>query len=83
VSYVTWSDIRPAFSQLGERLDAIERQLEVLSKAAGVPYARPLAEIPPEIVELARTGKTIEAIRQYRELTNASLEDARRVVLSL
>jgi hypothetical protein len=82
-SYLLWSDVQPVLAQLGKRLEAIEEQLERLSKLAGVPYARPLAEVPPEIVELARAGKTLEAIRQYRELTNASLEDARSVVLSL
>ena len=82
-SYLLWSDVQPVLSQLGKRLEAIEEQLERLSELAGVPYARPLAEVPPEIVELARAGKTLEAIKQYRALTGAGLEDARSVVLSL
>ena len=82
-SYLVWSDIQPVISQIGKRLDAIELQLEVLSRAVGVPYARPLAEIPQEIVDLARSGKTLQAIKQYRALTNAGLEEAKSVVMSL
>ncbi len=82
-SYLMWSDIQPTISQIGKRLEAIEEQLETLSRHAGVPYARPLAEVPQEIVELARAGKTLEAIKQYRALTNAGLEEARNVVMSL
>jgi large subunit ribosomal protein L7/L12 len=82
-SYLLWSDVQPVLAQLGKRLDAIEAQLERLSELSGVPYARPLAEVPPEIVELARAGKTIEAIKRYRELTGAALAEARDVILAL
>ncbi len=82
-SYLLWSDIQPTISQIGKRLEAIEHQLELLSRLAGVPYAKPLAEVPPEIVELARAGKTLEAIKEYRALTNADLETAKSVVMSL
>ncbi len=82
-SGLQWSDIQPVISQIGKRLDAIEQQIDVLSRHVGVPYARPLEEIPQEIVELARAGKTLEAIREYRALTNADLETAKSVVMSL
>lgn len=68
------------FGQVGERMAAIEAQLEVLSEKAGVPYQRPGAGVPQEIVDLAHAGNKLEAIRQYRLLTGASLEDARNVV---
>ena len=57
--------------------------MAILSDRLGVSYERPLAEVPPEIVELARSGNTLQAIKRYRELTGASLEDARSVVMSL
>jgi ribosomal protein L7/L12 len=82
-SYLLWSDVQPVLAQLGERLEAIETQVAILSDRLGVPYERPLAEVPPEIVELARAGSTLQAIKRYRELTGASLEDARSVVMSL
>jgi ribosomal protein L7/L12 len=39
--------------------------------------------VPPEVKELVRAGKTLEALRRYREATGASLEQAKAVVLSL
>jgi hypothetical protein len=35
------------------------------------------------VVELARAGKQLEAIRRYRELTGASMDDPRSVVVGL
>lgn len=78
-----WETIQPALSQIGVRLEAIEQQLETLSKFAGVPYSRPNAAVPPEVVELARAGKTIEAMRLYRQATNAGPDEARAVVMGL
>jgi ribosomal protein L7/L12 len=82
-SYLQWSDVQPVLAQLGQRIEAIENQVAILSDRLGVSYERPLAEVPPEIVELARSGNTLQAIKRYRELTGASLEDARSVVMSL
>jgi ribosomal protein L7/L12 len=48
-----------------------------------VPYADPAATVPPEVVELARAGNTLEAIKQYRALTGADLDEARDVVAAL
>jgi uncharacterized glyoxalase superfamily protein PhnB len=41
------------------------------------------ADADPEVVELARSGNKIAAIKRYRELTGASLQDARGVIESL
>jgi hypothetical protein len=45
-----------------------------------VPYDRPAAEIPAEVVELARSGNRVEAMRLYRDLMNASVEEAREAL---
>jgi hypothetical protein len=71
------------FEQTNRRLKAIEDQLKALSDAAGVPYEQPLAEVPADVVELAQGGKTLEAAKRYRELTNASHEQAMQVVQGL
>jgi hypothetical protein len=71
------------FRQTNERLRRIEEQLARLSESTGVPYERPLAEIPEDVQELARSGKSLEAMKLYRELTNASAEDARKVIAGL
>ena len=69
--------------QIFERLRAIEGQLAVLSERAGVPYERPGAGAPPEVVELAAAGDRMGAIRKYRELTGAGVEEASKVVEGL
>ena len=66
-----------------ERLRAIENQMAAVSQAAGVPYDRPGAGAPPEVVELAAAGDRLGAIRKYRELTGAGGEEARKVVEGL
>jgi hypothetical protein len=35
------------------------------------------AGVPPQIVELARNGKTLKAIKEYRALTGATLDEAK------
>ena len=39
--------------------------------------------VPPEIADLARRGKTLEAIRRYRALNGASLDEARAAIDAL
>jgi hypothetical protein len=36
--------------------------------------------VPPQVVALARSGKEIQAIKLYRELTHADLKTAKKVV---
>jgi hypothetical protein len=71
------------FRQINDRLAKIEAQLTTLSDTAGVPYERPLDEVPEDVVELARAGKTLEAVKRYRELTNANMDRAMEVVSGL
>ena len=71
------------FDQIRERLERIEAQLKLLSETVGVSYADPTATISPEVVELARAGNTLEAIKQYRAATGAGLDEARDVVATL
>jgi hypothetical protein len=35
---------------------------------------------PPEVAELVRAGKTLEAVKLYRQLTTASFEQAKAAV---
>ncbi|MGA9491650.1 MAG: hypothetical protein WBV80_15555 [Mycobacterium sp.] len=66
------------------RLDYIEQQLEALFPDRYVPFAAPNAVgMPPGVVELARAGKTIAAIQEYRNATGAGLAEAKRIVESL
>ena len=80
---ITWKDIEPVIQGLAKRLDYIEEHLVHLGEAVGYRYAPMNSGVPPEVKELVRSGKTLEALRRYREVTGASLEQAKAVVLSL
>lgn len=77
--------------QLTQRLAAIEAQLVALSQAAGVPCPSfpstvlqgggpPPSDPLAEVVALARAGRTIDAIKRFRELTGAGLHEAKQAV---
>lgn len=69
--------------QIFKRLQGIEDQLAILSEKAGVPYERAADGAPAEVVELARSGDRMGAIKKYRELTGADMDQAREVVEGL
>jgi ribosomal protein L7/L12 len=71
------------FEAMAERMRRLEAQVAILSERAGVAYAEPSAAVPPDVLELARAGNVLEAIKAYRGATGASLEEARDVVLGL
>ena len=77
------ADLNRRFQQINERLRAIEAQLALLSEKAGVPYEAAVDDVPPDVIALAEAGKQMEAIKRYRELTNADFEKARDVVSAL
>jgi len=71
------------FEGISRRLDLVEQQLARVSEKLGVAYVTTASGVPPEVVELARAGKKLDAITKYRELTNANFNDARSVVEGL
>lgn len=73
-------DLQQIFQRINDRIRAIEEHLVVLSEKAGVAYSLPGEGLPKEVIELARAGKTLEAIKLYRELTNADFETAKAAV---
>jgi ribosomal protein L7/L12 len=77
--------LRAHFENTNKRLAAIEQQLKRLSDVAGLPYATftEESEVPDEVVQLAGSGDTIGAVKRLRELTGASLEQARDIVAGL
>jgi ribosomal protein L7/L12 len=69
---------------LTQRLDYIEEHLTKIAAAISYPYV-PMkdavgAGIPPAVVDLVNAGKSIQAIRLYRELTGVGLAEAKAVV---
>jgi len=69
--------------QIFKRLQRIEAQLALLSQKAGVPFEDPAAGAPPEVLELVRAGDRMGAIRKYRELTGAGMQEAQELVETL
>ena len=68
---------------ISERLRAIEDHLVLLSGKAGVPYEPPSGDVPKEVIEMARAGDTLGAMKKYREITGAGADAAREAILSI
>jgi ribosomal protein L7/L12 len=81
--HVRMSDLQPSFEKLNERLDYMERHLVAMGSAAGYRYAPFDSGMPPEVEALARAGKSLEAMKLYRELTGASFDQAKAAVTVL
>lgn len=77
--------LRAHFENTNKRLADIEHQLKRLSDAAGLPYATFTEEfeVPDDVVQLAAAGDQLGAVKRLRELTGASLEQARDIVAGL
>jgi len=79
------NDVAAALELVNKRLDWIE---ESLMRVVGLQYTpmgradhRPdETPVPPEIVELVRAGKKLDAIKRYREMTGASGQQAQAVI---
>jgi ribosomal protein L7/L12 len=82
-AYIRMSDLQPSFQKLSDRLDYIEQHLVAMGAAVGYRYAPFDSGMPPEVEALARAGKTIEALKLYRELTGASFDQAKAAVTVL
>jgi hypothetical protein len=54
--------------------------LTELGRVSGHSYGRYASGIPAEVADLARAGKTVQAIHLYRQLTGASLEQGKAAV---
>jgi hypothetical protein len=77
---VEWSSLLPTLEALSERLDHIENYLTELAAVSGRSYARYSSGVPAQVADLARAGKTLQAIQLYRQLTGGSIEQGRAAV---
>ena len=75
-----------AIEAINKRLDWIE---EALRRVVGLQYTpmgpsrpTPGREVPPEIQELVAQGNTKEAVKRFRELTGASMQQAQAAIES-
>ena len=78
------TDISP---KIFERIAALEAQVEHLYRQLNIappPFApvRPTG-IPPEIVDLVRAGRKIDAIKLHREMFGSDLSEAKNIIDSI
>jgi ribosomal protein L7/L12 len=64
----------------GVRLARLERKVDAILKHLGVEAN---ADVTPEVLELVKAGKKIEAIKRYRDETGVGLKEAKEYVESL
>lgn len=70
--------------ELRQRVVSLERQVAFLLENSGLAYQdRPNQDVSPEILDLVRRGRKIEAIKVYREQTGAPLKQAKEFIDAL
>jgi hypothetical protein len=67
-------------AQIIERLARLERNVRLLADQAGVQIEDPSSGVDADIVELARSGRRMEAAKIYAERTGADFISAQRLV---
>jgi hypothetical protein len=70
-------------AQIIERLQRLERNVQRLAEQAGVELEDPARGLDPEVVELARTGRRMEAAVLLAERTGTDFPSAQRTVADL
>jgi ribosomal protein L7/L12 len=71
------------FDQTNKRLAAIEEQLSLVSRQLGLDFQPFTQGVPQDVVDMARSGDKLGAMKRYRELTQATFDEARDVVTGL
>ena len=70
-------------AQIVERLERLERAVEVIAEKTGVEIEDPSEGVDEEVVRLARAGKEMDAAKLHSERTGVSFVDAQRIVNDL
>ncbi len=73
------------FLALKSRISELEDKMQLVYRRFNIDYADPNADPArsPQIQEALRRGDKIEAIKIYRQLTNAGLAEAKRAIDNL
>ncbi|KAB1149435.1 hypothetical protein F7R91_06730 [Streptomyces luteolifulvus] len=64
-------------SRVKRQADRVERKLDLVLDHLGLSLQYPRMD---EVAALARDGRTIEAVKMYREVTGAGLKEAKEAV---
>lgn len=65
---------------LRARVAELENKLDFIYKKLGIEYIENPSAVDARIVALIKQGNKLEAIKVYRELTNAGLAEAKQAV---
>jgi hypothetical protein len=76
-------DKGPTIAQVDARLVRLEKQIGMLFEHLGLEQPDPSDGIPSEVVQLARDGKQMHAIKKYMELTGVDMTTAQQVVYGI
>lgn len=78
---ITWAELNERFSQLAQGIARLERKTDFILRNLNLEYIdNPGDSVPPQLAgvyALLQQGKRLQAIMEYRKLTNASLDDAK------
>ncbi len=66
------------YAALRARVVELEMQVAFLLNQLKLTYVPPDGEFGQQLRDMVKQGKMLEAIKLYRQKTNASLEEARR-----
>ena len=77
---VEYETLRRLAQNINAHLNRVEAQVALISQRLGLPYEVAQDAVPAAVVDLAHAGKRLEAIKLYRELTNADLQEAMQVI---
>ena len=85
---MTEAQLTQAINRIEKRLDWIEENLGRVIGLQYVPMGRSDTRpdstgVPTDVLELARAGKTMDAVKRYRELTGLDFAHAREVIDNL
>ena len=70
--------------ELRQQVGKLGRQIAFLLDHLGLEYhEEPNVDVSPEILDLVRRGKTMEAINQFRRETGFGLKEAKEFIDSL
>ena len=69
--------------ELRQRVTRLENQIAFILQQQGLHYREGKTGVSPEVINLMRQGKKIQAIKQYRQETGVGLKEAKDFVDSL
>lgn len=78
---ISYEELNERFSRLAQAIARLERKTDFILRNLNLEYLdNPGDSIPPQLAQvhaLLKQGKRLQAIMEYRKLTNATLDQAK------